>query len=1375
MKLKIIITLCMYFCFNIISFTQELSTISIENTSFYKISGIEHASNTVSAKVQMFKFLNRIESDKKKIKLGEILKLKVELDNFSEEYIDDIVTIITLPRGFIYIEDSISSEDDSIESVVQEKNRLKIYFNKSLAGKEKREIVLSIKTNTSIKRGKNIFKVFSTANYKNYERINSNVNTCIIYVEEEEIERKGTIIGRVYVDQNNNKKYDIDDIGIPNVKIYLENGHFVITDREGKFSFLGEKGYTHVLRIDKTTIPKDSKLISLDNRYNSVGDSAIINLHKAELYKVNFAIQAVDEKLLAEIEDRKKIAEKLTTELETVIEKDELTFDSVIARGNIEDSGYFDDRMNSLTGLIQELEKEKQKELLEKNIKEKPQKNIEDENLEEKLKTFNNKLDILNLKDGDVVDEVISVVIKDSLSSKTTLYLNDEEISKEFIGINGNYPKNNLAYYRYDGIKLKQEKNKITVISENGGIKREKIIYVTYPSEVDEIMVSKIKQEETESSIEPIEIKLTLKNSEGQLLRQPYFVSIENDSGVWIDPEDLSTDEGIQFIIENGEQILKLLPTVSNKDINLIVKVANREKKVAIKGNLSSKETFLTGVIEGRFGFKQKSINFLQEDLNDRGDNENLNFSYRAAIFSKGNLLDNYDFVMSYDNTKDDEDIFFQNMKKENFYLLTGDDSIKGYEAQSKSRLYLLIENDNVKHLYGDYTIDWSGEDFDIGNYSRNLTGYKFNYKNDKIDAEGFISETNETYEQEEFQGQNSSGPYYLKNNSIVEGSENIEIVVYKRNNLNIPIEIVQPPEYTLDSNVGVLYFNTIIPKEDKNGNPIYIRVSYDVESTSNDKYYLYGGRLTYNINDFIKIGGSYFRDKHPKNLYEIKSVNLVLDKEKFGKLNLEMGESSLDNRNGKATLINYTNSTNGLKTKITYYDSDENFENLNSLVKNNTRLFLINNDYVIDEKSEVSLEGFKHEDKSEKKVSEELVVDYKRNIAANKSITVGGKYSLLSLSEKEKEELRTLGIKYSWKSLKYTNFNTYYEYEQDMINHNRKRLSIASEYQSDKKLKIYGKYDFINTIENTNIIGRYNSSYSKLIGMEYGGNKYLKPFVEYRENNNETKDKELAFGFKADYEYKEKLKLSAVFERVEGVESNPTPRTTNLLLGYSYKEANRISVNSIDLSDSNKVVSLLLKNSYGEKINKDLSFAIKNRYFVKDLDQNVVRDRLMLGMAYRDSEDIYNSLLKYEMVYDDQLEYTDYVHQAHILYYTQNYQLNTKNILTLSLNGKYAIDRNDIAHNRYIRGGVDLGWLTFVTDKIDFGVNSAFLIDNSNCKYYGLGAEIGYRLDDNFRLALGYNFSGFTDRDFYEDEKYQKGAYFKFKILLHENIFERF
>ncbi|MGY0394397.1 hypothetical protein [Fusobacterium sp. SYSU M8A802] len=1373
MKLKIIITLCMCFYFYISSFAQELSTISIENTSFYKISGIEHSSNTVSAKVQMFKFLNKIESDKKKIKLGEILKLKVELDNFSEDSIDEIKTIITLPRGFIYIDDSIRSEDDSIKSVMQEKNRVEIYFNKSLAGKEKREITLSVKTNTSIKRGKNSFKVFSTANYGNYGRINSNVNTCIIYVEEEEIERKGTIIGRVYSDQNSNKEYDIEDIGIPNVKIYLENGHFVITDRDGKFSFLGEKGYTHVLRIDKSTLPKKSKLIPLDSRYNSLGDSIIINLHKEELYKVNFAIQNVDEELLAEIEDRKKIAEKLTTELETVVEKEELTFDSVVAKGNIEDSGYFDDRMNSLTSLIQELEKEKQKELLEKNLKEKPKKIVEDENLEEELKTFNNKLEILNLKDGDIVDEVISVAIKDSMSSKTTLYLNDEEVPQEFVGINGSYPKNNLAYYRYDGIKLKQEKNKITVVSENGGIKRERVIYVNYPSEVDKIMVSKIKKEEIGSSIESIEIKLTLKNSEDLLLREPYFVSIENDSGAWIDPEDLSKDDGIQFIIENGEQILKILPTESNKDINLIVKVANKEKKVAIKGNVSSKETFLTGVIEGRFGFKQKSVNFLQEDLNSRGDNENLNFSYRTAIFSKGNLLNNYDFVMSYDNTKDDEDIFFQNMKKENFYLLTGDDSIKGYEAQSKSRLYLLIENDNVKHLYGDYTVDWSGEDFDIGNYSRSLTGYKFNYKNDKIDIEGFISETNETYEQEEFQGQNSSGPYYLKNRSIVEGSEKIEIVVYKRNNLNVPLNIVQPPEYTLDYNVGVLYFNTIIPKEDKNGNLIYIRVSYDVESTSNDKYYLYGGRLTYNINDFVKVGGSYFRDKHPKNLYEIKSVNLILDKEKFGKLNLEMGESSLENKNGKATLINYTNTTNGLKTKLTYYDSDENFENPNSLVKNNARLLLVNSDYVIDDKSEISVEGFKYKDKSEEKVSEEVVVDYKRNIASNKSITVGGKYSLLS--KEEKEELRTLGIKYSWKSLKYTNFNTYYEYEQDMVNHSRKRLSIASEYESDKKLKFYGKYDFINTIENTNIIGRYNSSYSKLLGVEYGNNKYLKPFIEYRENNNETKDKELAFGFKANYEYKEKLKLSAVFERVEGIESNPTPRTTNLLLGYSYKEANRTSVNSIDLSDSNKVVSLLLKNSYGEKINRDLSFAIKNRYFVKDLEQNVVRDRLMLGLAYRDSRDIYNSLLKYEMVYDDQLEYAEYTHQAHILYYTQNYQVNAKNIFTLSLNGKYAIDRNDIAHNRYIRGGVDIGWLTLITDKIDFGINSAFLMDNSNGKYYGLGAEVGYKLDDTFRLAVGYNFSGFTDRDFYEDEKYQKGAYFKFKILLHENIFDRF
>lgn len=85
---------------------------------------------------------------------------------------------------------------------------------------------------------------------------------------------------------------------------------------------------------------------------------------------------------------------------------------------------------------------------------------------------------------------------------------------------------------------------------------------------------------------------------------------------------------------------------------------------------------------------------------------------------------------------------------------------------------------------------------------------------------------------------------------------------------------------------------------------------------------------------------------------------------------------------------------------------------------------------------------------------------------------------------------------------------NNYLEYEQDIRNSDNKRISVGSEYKYSEFLKFYGKYNIINEIEDTYIINRYNDSYSKLIGTEFGSSKYIKPYLEYREHSNDEKIK---------------------------------------------------------------------------------------------------------------------------------------------------------------------------------------------------------------------------------------------------------------------------
>jgi uncharacterized repeat protein (TIGR01451 family) len=99
------------------------------------------------------------------------------------------------------------------------------------------------------------------------------------------------LFGKVYMDcQRDGRQHGSDEIGVPGVRLYLENGTHVITDVEGKWSLYGLKPITHVLRLDQTTLPPGAKLGVLDNRNAGTPESRFVDLKKGELHKANFLI-----------------------------------------------------------------------------------------------------------------------------------------------------------------------------------------------------------------------------------------------------------------------------------------------------------------------------------------------------------------------------------------------------------------------------------------------------------------------------------------------------------------------------------------------------------------------------------------------------------------------------------------------------------------------------------------------------------------------------------------------------------------------------------------------------------------------------------------------------------------------------------------------------------------------------------------------------------------------------------------------------------------------------------------------------------------------------------------------------------------------------
>ena len=97
------------------------------------------------------------------------------------------------------------------------------------------------------------------------------------------------VAGKVFVDCNNNHIQDSEEIGIPGVRLYMEDGTYFITDSEGKYSYCGLTPRTHVLKADSFTLPLGSRLTTTSSRNVGDGNSIFLDVKNGELIRADFA------------------------------------------------------------------------------------------------------------------------------------------------------------------------------------------------------------------------------------------------------------------------------------------------------------------------------------------------------------------------------------------------------------------------------------------------------------------------------------------------------------------------------------------------------------------------------------------------------------------------------------------------------------------------------------------------------------------------------------------------------------------------------------------------------------------------------------------------------------------------------------------------------------------------------------------------------------------------------------------------------------------------------------------------------------------------------------------------------------------------------
>ncbi|WP_394781228.1 SdrD B-like domain-containing protein [Undibacterium sp.] len=113
------------------------------------------------------------------------------------------------------------------------------------------------------------------------------------------------IVGKIFVDCNGNHIQDQEELGIPGVRLYMEDGTSLISDSEGKYSICGVSPRTHVLKVDKLTLPRGSRLTTSSNRNAGDANSLFVDLQNGELHRADFIEGSCSNTVLEQVKARR--------------------------------------------------------------------------------------------------------------------------------------------------------------------------------------------------------------------------------------------------------------------------------------------------------------------------------------------------------------------------------------------------------------------------------------------------------------------------------------------------------------------------------------------------------------------------------------------------------------------------------------------------------------------------------------------------------------------------------------------------------------------------------------------------------------------------------------------------------------------------------------------------------------------------------------------------------------------------------------------------------------------------------------------------------------------------------------------------------------
>ncbi|MDC7682779.1 hypothetical protein PQU92_05795 [Asticcacaulis sp. BYS171W] len=603
--------------------------------------------------------------------------------------------------------------------------------------------------------------------------------------------------------------------GVANVRILLEDGTSVVTDRDGLYHIEGARKGRHVVQIDTNALAKNliPSACANDTRWAGSDISRFIEGQGGSLIRVDFRV-------------RRNGADPVETDPSVSLK---IADDAVASGGR---TNWFIGQAPGIDWLFPEI-------------------------------------------DHNPRAPALRVAIKHAPTQRVALTVNG--VTPDALAFDGADRDGDIAVSVWTGLPLKEGDNALEarVLNADASVAKVLTRTVHYSNTPVKAALAPEHSRLIADGVQKPMIAVRLTDRDGKPVRagtmatfmvdQPYVAA---QTAAAEQNRQLSGLDGnlptARVVGDDGIAFVALQPTMQAGTVHLVFRFTQDgiEQKSELRPWLKAgqQKWVVVGFGAGTLGFdtlsdKAEAFKAGEEDTITDG---------QLAFYAKGRVKGEWLMTMAYDSDRkfDARTGLLSVIDPNKYYTVYGDGTQQAYDAATQRKLYLRLERREYYALFGDFETGMI--DTQLARFSRTLNGVKTEYHGEKISVKAFAARSDQRYARDEIRGNGLSGPYRLSASDIIANSDKITLETRDRYRSEKIIDsrlLTRHIDYDIDPLSGTLTFREPVMAWDADRNPIFIVADYEIDGNG-DQRLVAGARATAQLTDKVVVGASLLKDE---------------------------------------------------------------------------------------------------------------------------------------------------------------------------------------------------------------------------------------------------------------------------------------------------------------------------------------------------------------------------------------------------------------------------------------------------------------------------------------------------------------------------------